>query len=190
MRRLSPAHRFSEREATMSGHGDPVPMTARKGPCRGTAEVPGDKSISHRALILGAMAWARPHHRLLEGQDVLDTAKAMRAFGAEVSSTARALARAWRRRRRLRGARARDRLRQFRHRRAADHGGDGDLADHRHLHRRRQPAQAPHGARHRSAGAVRRAGLRARGRAAADDHRGRAPTRCRCATRCRCRRRR
>jgi hypothetical protein len=36
--------------AAMSGHGAPVPMTARKGPpLKGTAEVPGDKSISHRA---------------------------------------------------------------------------------------------------------------------------------------------
>jgi 3-phosphoshikimate 1-carboxyvinyltransferase len=34
----------------MSGHGDPVPMTARKGPpLKGTAQVPGDKSISHRS---------------------------------------------------------------------------------------------------------------------------------------------
>ncbi|KKK75325.1 hypothetical protein LCGC14_2874830, partial [marine sediment metagenome] len=41
----------------MSGHGDPIPMTARaSAPLTGSAEVPGDKSISHRALILGAMA--------------------------------------------------------------------------------------------------------------------------------------
>ena len=41
----------------MSGHGDPVPMTARKGVAlQGVADVPGDKSISHRSLILGAMA--------------------------------------------------------------------------------------------------------------------------------------
>jgi 3-phosphoshikimate 1-carboxyvinyltransferase len=62
-------------------------MTARKsGPLRGTAEVPGDKSISHRALIFGAMAVGETRiSGLLEGQDVLDTAKAMRAFGAEVT---------------------------------------------------------------------------------------------------------
>ncbi|MDH5530193.1 MAG: 3-phosphoshikimate 1-carboxyvinyltransferase, partial [Paracoccaceae bacterium] len=70
----------------MSGHGEPIPMTARKaGPLRGVAEVPGDKSISHRSLILGALAVGETRVTgLLEGQDVLDTAKAMRAFGAEV----------------------------------------------------------------------------------------------------------
>jgi 3-phosphoshikimate 1-carboxyvinyltransferase len=56
------------------------------GPLRGTADVPGDKSISHRALILGAMCVGETTITgLLEGQDVLDTAKAMRAFGAEVT---------------------------------------------------------------------------------------------------------
>ncbi|WP_108854659.1 3-phosphoshikimate 1-carboxyvinyltransferase [Albidovulum aquaemixtae] len=73
----------------MSGHGEPIPMTARKsGPLRGVAEVPGDKSISHRALILGALAVGETTVTgLLEGQDVLDTAEAMRAFGAEVTRT-------------------------------------------------------------------------------------------------------
>ena len=71
----------------MSGHGDPIPMTARRsGPLKGVAEVPGDKSISHRSLILGAMAVGETRiFGLLEGQDVLDTAHAMRAFGAEVT---------------------------------------------------------------------------------------------------------
>ncbi len=71
----------------MSGHGDPVPMTARKGQAlSGVAVVPGDKSISHRSLILGAMAVGETVITgLLEGQDVLDTARAMRAFGAEVT---------------------------------------------------------------------------------------------------------
>ena len=70
----------------MSGHGKTIPMTARKsGPLRGVAEVPGDKSISHRALIFGAMARGETRITgLLEGQDVLDTARAMRAFGATV----------------------------------------------------------------------------------------------------------
>ncbi len=70
----------------MSGHGPAQPMTARRsGPLKGRAEIPGDKSISHRALILGAMAVGETRITgLLEGQDVLDTAKAMRAFGAEV----------------------------------------------------------------------------------------------------------
>ena len=70
----------------MSGHGTALPMTAHKsGPLRGTASVPGDKSISHRALIFGAMAVGETRITgLLEGQDVLDTARAMQAFGAVV----------------------------------------------------------------------------------------------------------
>lgn len=70
----------------MSGNGTPLPMTSRKcGPLKGRVIVPGDKSISHRALILGALAVGRTHIiGLLEGEDVLDTAKAMRAFGARV----------------------------------------------------------------------------------------------------------
>ena len=74
----------------MSSHGAPVPMTARKSPAlTGRAVVPGDKSISHRSLILGAMAVGETVITgLLEGQDVLDTAKAMRAFGAEVTRDA------------------------------------------------------------------------------------------------------
>ena len=71
----------------MSAHGNPVPMTSRKsGPLKGVANVPGDKSISHRSLILGAMAIGETRiEGLLEGQDVLDTAKAMRSFGATVT---------------------------------------------------------------------------------------------------------
>ena len=72
----------------MSGHGTPIPMTSRRGgPLKDTAEVPGDKSISHRALILGALAVGETRiSGLLEGQDVVDTAKAMCAFGAEVEN--------------------------------------------------------------------------------------------------------
>ncbi|MBC7131776.1 MAG: 3-phosphoshikimate 1-carboxyvinyltransferase [Roseovarius sp.] len=74
----------------MSGHGTPIPMTSQRGgPLVGTAEVPGDKSISHRALILGALAVGETVITgLLEGQDVLDTAKAMRVFGAGVTRDA------------------------------------------------------------------------------------------------------
>jgi 3-phosphoshikimate 1-carboxyvinyltransferase len=47
--------------------------------------VPGDKSVSHRALILGALAVGETRIvGLLEGADVLDTGRAMRAFGASV----------------------------------------------------------------------------------------------------------
>ena len=71
----------------MSAHGTPIPMTARaSGPLKGEARVPGDKSISHRSLILGAMAVGETVvSGLLEGEDVLATAAAMRAFGAEVT---------------------------------------------------------------------------------------------------------
>lgn len=71
----------------MSGHGTPIPMSSHKcGPLKGEAHVPGDKSISHRSLIFGAMAVGETVITgLLEGEDVLDTAKAMRAFGAEVT---------------------------------------------------------------------------------------------------------
>jgi 3-phosphoshikimate 1-carboxyvinyltransferase len=71
----------------MSAHGIPIPMTSRaNGPLKGVAEVPGDKSISHRSLILGALSVGETRITgLLEGQDVLDTAKAMAAFGADVT---------------------------------------------------------------------------------------------------------
>jgi len=72
----------------MSAHGAPIPMTSHK--CTGLSgvvEVPGDKSISHRSLIFGAMAVGKTEiSGLLEGQDVLDTAKAMEAFGASVTN--------------------------------------------------------------------------------------------------------
>lgn len=71
----------------MSHSAEPHPLTARRGgPLTGAALVPGDKSVSHRALILGALAVGETRITgLLEGQDVLDTASAMRAFGAEVT---------------------------------------------------------------------------------------------------------
>ncbi len=71
----------------MSGHDTPIPMTAsQSGPLSGVAEIPGDKSISHRSLILGALSVGETKITgLLEGEDVLDTARAMRAFGAEVT---------------------------------------------------------------------------------------------------------
>ncbi|MEL7691280.1 3-phosphoshikimate 1-carboxyvinyltransferase [Citromicrobium bathyomarinum] len=54
-------------------------------PLRGTIAVPGDKSISHRSLLLGACAVGETHITgLLEGEDVLATAAAMRAMGADV----------------------------------------------------------------------------------------------------------
>ncbi len=73
----------------MSGHDAPIPMTAhRAGPLNGVAQVPGDKSISHRSLILGALCVGETTITgLLEGQDILDTATAMAHFGAQVERT-------------------------------------------------------------------------------------------------------
>ncbi len=64
----------------------PNPLTSRKsGPLEGTIKVPGDKSISHRALMLGAITVGETIiSGLLEGEDVLATAEAMRSLGAEV----------------------------------------------------------------------------------------------------------
>ncbi len=71
----------------MSAHGKPIKMQARKSAgLSGEAHVPGDKSISHRSLIFGAMAIGQTRIKgLLEGQDVLDTAKAMASFGARIT---------------------------------------------------------------------------------------------------------
>jgi 3-phosphoshikimate 1-carboxyvinyltransferase len=68
-------------------HSDqPTPLEARSsGALTGKVRVPGDKSISHRALILGALAVGESRITgLLEGEDVLNTARAMRALGARV----------------------------------------------------------------------------------------------------------
>lgn len=66
------------------------PMRARKSEgMRGVVRVPGDKSISHRALIFGGMATGSlTVTGLLEAEDVLNTAAAMRAFGARVERQA------------------------------------------------------------------------------------------------------
>lgn len=59
---------------------------AASGPLTGTIRVPGDKSISHRALMLAALCVGESRiSGLLEGEDVLATAAAMRAMGADVA---------------------------------------------------------------------------------------------------------
>ncbi|MDE5442150.1 3-phosphoshikimate 1-carboxyvinyltransferase [Bradyrhizobium sp. CSA207] len=71
-------------------HSDqPRPLKSRtSGPLTGKVRVPGDKSISHRALILGALAVGETRiSGLLEGEDVLNTAKSMQALGARVERT-------------------------------------------------------------------------------------------------------
>src|SRR3984885_468772 len=70
-------------------HTEHQPLIAcRSGPLHGRARVPGDKSISHRALILGALTVGETRiSGLLEGEDVLNTGKAVRALGATVERT-------------------------------------------------------------------------------------------------------
>lgn len=70
----------------MSHSSAPVPLTSAAGsPLKGTIRVPGDKSISHRSLMFGALAVGRTTVKgLLESDDVLATAGAMRAVGAKI----------------------------------------------------------------------------------------------------------
>ncbi|MBO9670750.1 MAG: 3-phosphoshikimate 1-carboxyvinyltransferase, partial [Sphingobium sp.] len=59
------------------------------GPLRGTVTVPGDKSISHRSLMFSALAVGESCvSGLLEGEDVLSTAAAMRALGTQIERSA------------------------------------------------------------------------------------------------------
>jgi len=63
----------------------PTLSVLKSAPLSGHVRVPGDKSISHRALMLGAVALGETRVTgLLEGEDVLATADAMRAMGAKV----------------------------------------------------------------------------------------------------------
>jgi 3-phosphoshikimate 1-carboxyvinyltransferase len=65
-----------------------APLTARQaGPLKGIAQMPGDKSISQRALILGALSQGETRiSGLLESGDVHSTAGALRGFGAELTA--------------------------------------------------------------------------------------------------------
>jgi 3-phosphoshikimate 1-carboxyvinyltransferase len=68
-------------------HVTPNPLALRAdGPLKGRVRVPGDKSISHRSLMLSALAVGRSEVRgLLQGEDVLATAAAMRAMGGRIA---------------------------------------------------------------------------------------------------------
>jgi 3-phosphoshikimate 1-carboxyvinyltransferase len=73
-------------------HDAASPMRPRRflpaGLLKGTIRVPGDKSISHRSIMLGALAVGETRVTgLLEGEDVLSTAAAMQAMGASVERT-------------------------------------------------------------------------------------------------------
>ena len=67
------------------GAAEPLQSRPATAPLSGSIRVPGDKSISHRALMFGALAEGQTRiSGLLEGEDVLRTADAMRALGAQV----------------------------------------------------------------------------------------------------------
>ena len=68
-------------------HMAPSPAAFKcAGPLSGSVRVPGDKSISHRSLMLSALAVGQSTvEGLLEGEDVLATAAAMRAMGAQIA---------------------------------------------------------------------------------------------------------
>ena len=70
----------------MSSVSEPVLAVARRsGPLKGRLRAPGDKSMSHRALIFGLLAVGETRiEGLLEGEDVLATARACAGLGAEV----------------------------------------------------------------------------------------------------------
>ena len=73
----------------MSHAGTPAPATARKSEnLKGTVRIPGDKSISHRSFMFGGLASGETRITgLLEGEDVINTGKAMRAMGARIEKS-------------------------------------------------------------------------------------------------------
>ena len=73
------------RKSSLLAHSAATPRRfSDQGPLKGRIRVPGDKSISHRSLMLGALAVGETRVTgLLEGEDVLATAAAMRAMGAK-----------------------------------------------------------------------------------------------------------
>src|SRR3954452_7414119 len=77
------------KDTNLTDSDKPTPLESRSsGPLTGKVRVPGDKSISHRALILGALSVGETRiSGLLEGDDVLNTAKSMQALGAKVQRT-------------------------------------------------------------------------------------------------------
>ena len=70
----------------MSHGSNPRPATARKSyDLKGTLRIPGDKSISHRSFMFGGLAAGETRITgLLEGEDVINTGKAMQAMGARI----------------------------------------------------------------------------------------------------------
>ena len=153
-------------------HDAPLRLTAlRSNGLVGRRRPPGDKSISHRALLLGLLCVGETTiEGLLEGEDVLRTAEACRALGALVTRHATGR---WS----VKGAGLGSllapaepaRFRKCGHRIALDDGGCRRSSDHRSLRRRRVLAQAPNASRVGSAHPTGRAPARgAAGRPSAD----------------------
>ena len=83
-------HSGAQVSKTIAHGGRPQPLATTKATAglRGVVRVPGDKSISHRALIFGALATGRTTIKgLLEAEDVLNTAKAVTALGAPATKS-------------------------------------------------------------------------------------------------------
>jgi 3-phosphoshikimate 1-carboxyvinyltransferase len=75
-----------DRSLRIRGFGLSAILSKMSSPLSGEARVPGDKSVSHRALMLGGVAIGETRiEGLLEGEDVLATADAMRLLGATIT---------------------------------------------------------------------------------------------------------
>ena len=73
---------------TLSNNSSGAASARRSANLSGTVIAPGDKSISHRAIIFGALADGETTVRgLLEGADIMSTVGAMKAFGAEITQS-------------------------------------------------------------------------------------------------------
>lgn len=87
-RRIMPSApcRHVARESVLSAHASPAKLIAHPvSRLQGRVRAPGDKSVSHRSLMFGALALGETRITgLLEGEDVLATAAALRAMGAQV----------------------------------------------------------------------------------------------------------
>jgi len=84
LRRLTLLH--VARESALSAHASPAKLIAHPvSRLQGRVRAPGDKSVSHRSLMFGALALGETRITgLLEGEDVLATAAALRAMGAQI----------------------------------------------------------------------------------------------------------
>jgi 3-phosphoshikimate 1-carboxyvinyltransferase len=138
----------------MSGAGGQGWVAARGGPLRGRLRVPGDKSISHRAVMLGALGEGVTRIRgFLEGEDTRATAAVFAQMGVRIQapSDGERLVHGGRPARAARAG-GPPGLRQCRHRHAPAGGRAGRAAVRQRAGRRRLAVQAPNAARDRAAG--------------------------------------